>query len=117
MITKKQYGEYLLSTPKNGTCPYLAEHREGVSHEVVTDLLRQKRFMPREVGKLVKDRIAASPEACLIVADSVHDKGYSQSIEWVRAQYSGNEPRGGRGIGVVSLVHSAGKDQAFYPLD
>src|SRR5712691_2118747 len=117
MITKKQYVEYLLSTPKNCTCTYLAEHLEGVSHDVVTDMLRQKRFMPREVWKLVKDRIADSPEACLIVDDSVHDKRYSQSIELVRAQYRGNEHRVGRGIGVVSLVHSAGKDKAFYPLD
>ncbi len=117
MITKKQYVEYLLSTPKNCTCTYLAEHLEGVSHDVVTDMLRQKRFMPREVWKLVKDRIEDSPEACLIVDDSVHDKRYSQSIELVRAQYSGNEHRVVRGIGVVSLVHSAGKDKAFYPID
>ncbi len=117
MITKKQYVEYLLSTPKNCTCTYLAEHLEGISHDVVTDMLRQKRFMPREVWKLVKDRIEDSPEACLIVDDSVHDKRYSQSIELVRAQYSGNEHRVVRGIGVVSLVHSAGKDKAFYPID
>ncbi len=80
-------------------------------------MLRQKRFMPREVWKLVKDRIEDSPEACLIVDDSVHDKRYSQSIALVRAQYSGNEHRVGRGMGVVSLVPSAGKDKAFYPID
>ena len=28
MITKKQYVEYLMSTPKNCTCTYLAEHLE-----------------------------------------------------------------------------------------
>jgi hypothetical protein len=86
MITKKQYVEYLVSTPKNCTCTYLAEHLEDVSHDVVTDFLRQKRFMPREVGKLGKDRIADSKEACLIVDDNVHDKRYSRSIELVRAQ-------------------------------
>jgi DDE superfamily endonuclease len=117
MITKKQYVEYLVSTPKNCTCTYLAEHLEDVSHDVVTDFLRQKRFMPREVWKLVKDRIADSKEACLIVDDSVHDKRYSRSIELVRAQYSGNEHRVVKGIGVVSLVHSAGKDHPFYPID
>lgn len=117
MLTKKQYGEYLLSTPKNCTCTYLAEHREGVRHDVVTDLLRPKRFMPREVWQLVKDRSEDSPEACLIVDDSVHDKRYAQSIELVHAQYSGNEHRVGRGSGVVSLVPRAGKDKAFYPLD
>jgi hypothetical protein len=117
MITKKQYVEYLVSTPKNCTCTYLAEHLEAVSHDVVNDFLRQKRFMPREVWQLVKDRIADSKEACLIVDDSVHDKRYSRFIELVRAQYSGNEHRVVRGIGVVSLVHSAGRDEDFYPID
>lgn len=38
-------------------------------------------------------------------------------MELVRAQYSGNEHRVVRGIGVVSLVHSGGKDEDFYPID
>ena len=117
MITKKQYVEYLISTPKNCTCTYLAEHLEDVSHDVITDFLHQKRFLPRELWKLVKDRIADSKGACLIVDDSVHDKRYSRSIDLVRAQYSGNEHRVVRGIGVVSLVHSGGKDNDFYPID
>jgi len=117
MLTKKQYVEYLLSTPKNCTCTYLAEHLEDVSHDVVNDLLRQKRFMPREVWRLVKDRLEESQDAFLIVDDSVHDKRYSRFIELVRAQYSGNEHRVVRGIGVVSLVHSGGKEEDFYPID
>ena len=117
MITKKQYVEYLISTPKNCTCTYLAEHLEEVSHDVVNDFLRQKRFMPREVWKLVKDRIEDSKEACLIVDDSVQDKRYSRFIELVRAQYSGNEHRVIKGIGVVNLVHSGGKEEDFYPID
>jgi len=118
MITKKQYVEYLVSTPKNCTCTYLAEHLDDVSHDVVNDFLRQKRFRPREVWKLVKDRIKDSKDAFLIVDDSVHDKRYARFIELVRAQYSGTEHRVVRGIGVVSLVHSAGKDEEdFYPID
>ena len=107
MITKKQYVEYLVSTPKNCTCTYLAEHLEGVSHDVVNDFLRQKRLMPRERWKLVKDRIKDRQDAFLIVDDSVQDKRYARFIELVRAQYSGNEPRVLKGIGVVSPVHSA----------
>ena len=117
MITKKQYVEYLVSTPKNCTCTYLAEHLEDVSHDVVNDFLHQKRFLPREMWKLVKDRIVDRPEAFLLVDDSVHEKRYSRFIELVQAQYSGNEHRVVRGIGVVSLVHSAGKDADFYPID
>jgi DDE superfamily endonuclease len=117
MVTKKQYVEYLLSTPKNYTCTYLAEHLEDVSHDVINDFLREKRFMPREVWRLVKDRIEDSKAAFLIVDDSVHDKRYSRFIELVRAQYSGNEHRVVKGIGVVSLVHSGGKEGDFYPID
>src|SRR5712691_6471561 len=99
MITKKQDVEYLLSTPKNCTCTYLAEHLEDVSHDVVNDLLRQKRFMPREVWRLGKERMEESKDAFLIVDDRVHDKRYSRFSEVVRAQYSGNAQRGVRGIG------------------
>jgi uncharacterized protein YcaQ len=109
MITKKQYVEYLVSTPKNCTCTYLAEHLEDVSHDVVNDFLHQKRFLPRELWKLVKDRIADSKDAFLLVDDSVQDKRYSRFMELVRAQYSGNAHRVIKGIGVVNLVHSAGK--------
>jgi len=117
MFTKKQYVEYLISTPKNCTCTYLAEHLEEVSHDVVNDFLHDKRFLPRDLWKLVKDRIQDSQEACLIVDDSVQDKRYSRFIELVRAQYSGNEHRVVKGIGVVNLVHSGGADEDFYPID
>jgi hypothetical protein len=117
MITKKQYVEYLVSTPRNCPCTYLAEHWEGVSHDVVNAFLHHKRFLPREVWKLVKDRIEDSKDACLIVDDSVHDKRYSRFMDLVRAQYSGNEHRVVKGIGVVSLVHSGGQGEEFYPID
>jgi len=38
-------------------------------------------------------------------------------MELVRSQYSGNEHRVIKGIGVVNLGHSAGKDGDFYPSD
>ena len=117
MITKQQYVEYLVSTPKNCTCTYLAEHLEDVSHDVVNDFLHQKRSLPREVWKLVKARIEDSKDAFLLVDDSVQDTRYSRFMELVRAQYSGNEHRVIKGIGVVNLVQSAGKDADFYPID
>jgi hypothetical protein len=117
MITKRQYVEYLISTPKNCTCTSLAKHWEDVSHDVVNDFLHQKRFLPREVWKLVKDRIEDSKAAFLLGDDSVQDKRYCRFIALVRAQYSGNEHRVIKGIGVVNLVHSAGKDGDFYPIE
>jgi hypothetical protein len=67
-----------VSPPKNCTCPYLAAQPEDVSHDVVNDCLRQKRLMPREVGKLGKDRLEESKDACLIVDESVQDNRYSR---------------------------------------
>jgi hypothetical protein len=117
MITKKQYVEYLLSTPEKFTCTHIADHLEGVSHDVVNDFLGQKRLMPRQLWALVKGRIEDGPEAFLIVDDSVQDKRYSRFIELVKAQYSGNEHRVVRGIGVVNMVHSNGQARDFYPID
>jgi len=88
-----------------------------VSHDVVNAFLHEKRFLPGEVWQLVKGRIEDGPDAVLIVDDSVHDKRYSRFIGLVRAQYSGTVHGVVRGIGVVSLVHSGGKEGAFYPID
>lgn len=117
MIKKKQYVEYLLTTPFNYTCTNLADHLEGVSHDVVNDFLWKERLRPRQLWELVRARIVDSPEAFLIVDDSVHDKRYSRFMELVRRQWSGNEHRVIKGIGVVSLVHSNGEDGDFYPID
>src|SRR5574341_728038 len=117
MINKRHYVEYLLSTPLNYTCTNLADHLDGVSHDVINDFLRQERLLPRQVWELVHGRIDDGRDAFLIVDDSVHDKRYSRFMELVRFQYSGAEHRVIKGIGVVSLVHSGGKEGDFYPID
>ncbi len=117
MITKQQYVEYLISTPINYTCTNLAEHLEGVSHDVATDYLSQARLTARHVWEMVQGLIHDSPEAFLIVDDSVQDKRYSRNIEMVKRQYSGAEHGLVRGIGVVNLVHSSGQAGEFYPID
>ncbi|CAG0930576.1 hypothetical protein TFLX_01837 [Thermoflexales bacterium] len=47
MITKQQYVEYLISTVVNYTGRRLAEHLDGVSHDVITDYLRTERLTVR----------------------------------------------------------------------
>ena len=49
MISKKRYVEYLLSTPFNYTCTNLADHLDGVSHDVVNDFLRQEHLRPHQL--------------------------------------------------------------------
>jgi len=117
MITKQQYVEYLLATPGNYTCSYLAHHLEGVSHDAVSDYLRRERHTACELWKLARSLIDDGPEAYLIADDSVQNKQYSEKIELVRRQYSGNEHGLVRGIGIVNLVHTSGLEGDFYPID
>lgn len=117
MMTKQQYVEYLVSTPINYTCSNLAEHLEGISHDAVTDYLARERHTARQLWELAHHLIDDSPDAFLIIDDSVQDKRYSRKIELVKRQYSGNEHGIVAGIGVVNLLHSAGADHDFYPID
>ncbi len=120
MIQRELYVRYLLSTPINRTCTNLADHLDGVSHDSVSDFLRQKRVTARDLWRLVEGLISDGPDACLIVDDSVQDKRYARFTELVKRQYSGAVGGLVRGIGVVNLVHSAGpQDPAgdFFPID
>jgi hypothetical protein len=117
MITKQRYVEYLICTIGNYTSTHLAEHLDEVSHDVVTDYLRSEHLTARVLWELVFGLIQDSPEAFMLVDDSVQDKRYSQFIELVKLQYSGAEHGLVRGIGIVNLVHSAGTQKDFYPID
>lgn len=115
MVTKRQYIEYLISTPGNYTCSNLAAHLEGVSHDAVSDFLKRDKLTARQLWELARQLISDSATSFLIVDDSVQDKRYSNNIELVKRQYSGKEHGLVRGIGIVNLVHSDGTD--FYPID
>jgi hypothetical protein len=117
VITKQQYVEYLICTVGNFTGTNLAEHLEEVSHDTITDYLQTERLTAGILWELVEGMIVDSPDAFLIVDDSVQDKRYSRFIELVKLQYSGAEHGLVRGIGIVNLVHSAGAQQDFYPID
>jgi len=115
MITKRQYIEYLISTPVNYTCSHLAEHLDGVSHDAITDYLQREKLTARSLWDLVQPLVQDSEAAYLLVDDSVQNKQYSRKIELVKKQYSGAAHGLVRGIGVINLVHSDGTD--FYPID
>lgn len=117
MITKQQYVEYLICTIANFTGTNLAEHLDQVSHDVITDYLQTERLTAHTLWELVESLIVDTSEAFLIVDDSVQDKRYSHFIELVKLQYSGAEHGLVRGIGIVNLVHSAGAEKDFYPID
>ena len=113
MITKQKYVEYLVSTPINYTCTNLAEHPDGMSHDVISDFLKKERLTASHLWELVEERIDDSADAYLIIDDSVQDKRYSRSIEMVKLQYSGAAGGLVRGIAVVNLIHTSGEDGEF----
>lgn len=117
MITKREYVEYLLSTPINYTCTNLAEHKPAMSHDVVSDFLRRERFTPAQLWDVVKVHMQDSEQSFIIADDSVQDKRYSYFIELVKRQYSGNEHGTVKGIGLLNFVHSSGADGDFWPFD
>jgi len=84
---------------------------------VVTDYLMSERLTARTLWEFVAGLIADTPEAFRIVEDNVQDKRCSRFMELVKLQYRGAEHRLVRGIGVVKLVHSAGAEGDFSPMD
>jgi hypothetical protein len=115
MVTKRQYIEYLVSSPANYTCTNLAAHLEGVSHDSISDYLAGAKTTAHHLWELVRPLLNDTEQGYLIVDDSVQDKRYSKHIELVQPQYSGAAGGIVRGIGVVNLVHTDGQD--YYPVD
>jgi hypothetical protein len=74
MITKRQYIEYLISTPINYTCSNLAEHLEGMSHDAVSDYLQRDKLTAVGLWELVAPLLNDSEASYLIVDDSVQNK-------------------------------------------
>ena len=115
MVTKKDYIEYLISTPINYTCTNLADHLGDVSHDAVNDYLHREQLTACHLWEQVSPLLNDSPDAYLIVDDSVQAKKYARKMELVKRQWSGNEGGLVNGIGVVNLVHSDAED--YLPVD
>lgn len=117
MLTQAKYIDFLLSTPRNYTGTHLAAHLPEVSHDQVNRFLRASTFSSAQLRDLVLPLLQDSPEAFLLVDDSVQDKRYSRFIEVAKRQYSGTVQGMVTGIGLVNLVHSSGEAGDFLPLD
>ena len=116
-FTKLDYCQYLLSSQINYTITNLAEHLENISHDKINYYLKKEKLTPRLLWDNVKDVIMTDDNGYVIFDDSVLDKRYSEEIEIVRRQYSGNEHGVLKGIGVVSCVYVNPKLQRFWVVD
>ena len=116
-FTKLNYCQYLLSSQINYTITNLAEHLEQISHDAINYYLKREKLTPRLLWENVKDIIEGDANGYIIFDDSVLDKRYSQEIEMVRRQYSGNEHGVVKGIGVVSCVYVNPQFKRFWVVD
>lgn len=116
-FTKLDYCQYLLSSQINYTVTNLAEHLESISHDAINYYLKREKLTPRLLWDNVKEVVEPDTNGYIIFDDSVLDKRYSEEIEIVRKQYSGNEHGVLKGIGVVSCVYVNPTIQKFWVID
>jgi hypothetical protein len=117
LVRRKDYCQFLLVSQVNYTSTYFAQHSEGFSHDAVTRYLRRDRVRPEAIWEEVKGQIRLSESGYLVFDDSVLDKNHSREMELVYRQYSGNEGRVIRGIGLVGCVYVNPETQEFWVID
>ena len=116
-FTKLNYCQYLLSSHINYTLTNLADHLEQISHDKINRYLKNEKLTPRLLWDNVKNLIVVDEDAYIIFDDTVLDKRFSEEIEIVRRQYSGNEHGVVRGIGIVSCIYVNPKTLQFWVID
>jgi hypothetical protein len=99
------------------TITNLVEHLESISHDVINYYLKTEKLTSRLLWDKVKEVVEPDGNGYIIFDDSVLDNRYSEEIEMVRRQYSGNEHGILQGIGVVSCVYVNPKVQRFWVID
>lgn len=116
-VTAQIYGQFLLSSQINYTGTYLADHFEGLTHDNVQYFLKTSRFAPRQIWQHARHHIQLCPDGYVLFDDSVLNKEYSNKIQLVRRQYSGNAHGIIKGIGVVNCVYFNPHTNQFWLID
>ena len=104
-LTHWDYCQFLLVSQVNYTQTYFAEHREEFSHDQMNRLMRENKLTPQELRQMVRAELILSENGYILFDDTVLDKRHSFAIEVVRRQWSGNEKKVIKGIGVVTCVY------------
>ncbi len=116
-FTKLDYCQYLLSSQINYTLTNLSDHLKNYSHDTINRYLRGEKITPHLLWDNVKPIIQLADNAYIIFDDTVLDKRYAEKIELTRRQYSGNEHRVIRGIGLVSCIYVNPETEQFWAID
>jgi len=101
----------------NHTLTYFADHKQLWSHDTIRNFLKSDRLRPSAVWKMARGEIVFSEQGFVLFDDSVLDRNYSEMIELVRRQYSGNAKAVIRGIGLVSCIYVNPETGQFWVID
>jgi hypothetical protein len=111
------YCQFLLVSQVNYTQTYFADHSEHFSHDQINRLMRTAKLTPRELRQRVRQELVLSENGYILFDDTVLDKRHSFAIELVRRQWSGNEKKVMKGIGIVTCVYVNPDTEQFWVID
>jgi len=103
--TRIDYCQFLLSSQKNFTLTYHADHHAQFSHDAINRYLRGEKLTSRLIWENVRSQVVFSENGFVVFDDSILDKEFSSKIELVRRQYSGNAHAIIKGIGMVNCLY------------
>ena len=115
--TRIDYCQFLLSSQVNFTLTHYAEHHDQFSHDAINRYLRGEKLTSRLIWENVRSQIVFSKYGYLIFDDSVQDKNFSDKIELVRRQYSGNAHGIIKGIGMVNCLYVNPETGQYWIID
>lgn len=116
--TKELYKTFLQASSIRYSSLALSEvSPSNLSHDSISNWLKDARFRPREVWQMAKKYINLKTLCLLIADDTVLSKTHSKKIESVHYQYSGNAHDVIAGIGLVNLLWHDISDSNSIPID
>jgi SRSO17 transposase len=117
LLTRRDYCQFLLSSQKNFTLTYFADHSVKYSHDQLNRYLSLDKITPADIWAEAKHHVIPTKQGYLLFDDTVIDKNYSSKIEMVRRQYSGNAGKVIKGIGVVTCVYVNPQTAQYWIID
>jgi hypothetical protein len=104
-VTAQGYTQHLITSQVNYTCSYYGDRVEGISGDKIERYLKSAKLTPRMLWDKTIEDIVFSNSGCIIFDDTVIDHNRSTDIEIVRKQWSGNQHKVIRGIGLVGCLY------------
>lgn len=106
-----------MTSPINYTLTYFSDHVKGLSHDQINRYLKKADITSADLWANVQESIVLDPGGFIAFDDTVLDKRHSFKIESVKKQWSGNEHRAIKGIGIVTCVYVNPKTGQFWAID